>query len=63
MNSMSKLLITQIKSSIGIEKRQRANLKSLGLRKIRHQVVKESSPEILGMVKKVAHLIKVKEEI
>jgi large subunit ribosomal protein L30 len=59
---MSKIRIRQLKSSIGTKPRQRATLKALGLRRVRHEVVHEESPVILGMLRKVAHLVQVFEE-
>lgn len=59
---MAKLRITQLKSAIGTQPRQRATLKALGLRRIGHQVVQEDSPVIAGMLKKVSHLVEVSEE-
>lgn len=59
---MAKLRITQIKSSIGTKPRQRATLKALGLQRIRHQVVQDDSPAIVGMLKKVSHLVEVSED-
>lgn len=56
---MAKLRITQVKSSIGTKPRQRATLKALGLKRIRHQVVQDDSPAIAGMLKKVSHLVDV----
>ncbi len=58
---MSKLKITQVKSIIKRPQRQKDTLKALGLRKINHSVVHESSPAIMGMIRKVDHLIKVEE--
>ena len=59
---MAKIRITQLRSSIGTKPRQRATLKALGLKRIRHEVVQEDSPVILGMLKKVSHLVEVAEE-
>ena len=59
---MAKLRITQVRSSIGTKPRQRATLKALGLKRIRHQVVQDDSPAITGMIKKVSHLIQVEPE-
>jgi len=56
-----KLKITLVKSVIGYDKRQRENIKGLGLRRIRHSVIREDRPEIWGMIKKVPHLVKVEE--
>ncbi len=58
---MAKIKITQVKSIIDRSKRQKDTIKALGLRKMNHSVEKEATPQILGMVKKVAHLIKVEE--
>jgi len=58
---MSKLQITQIKSSIKKGKNQKANLEALGLKKIGHSVKHNDTPVIKGMIEKVEHLIKVEE--
>lgn len=58
---MAKIRITQLRSSIGTKPRQRATLKALGLKRIRHQVVQDDSAVILGMLKKVSHLVEVEE--
>ena len=55
------LKITQVKSLIGWEDRQKETVKSLGLRKIGQIVYKQNRPEIRGMAKKVLHLVKVEE--
>jgi large subunit ribosomal protein L30 len=58
---MAKLRITQLRSGIGTKPNQRATLKALGLRRIRHEVVKNDSPQIRGMIAKVIHLIAFEE--
>lgn len=58
---MGKIKITQIKSGIDRSQRQKATLKALGLGKIRRTVEHEATPQILGMVKKVDHLVKVEQ--
>ncbi len=58
---MAKIKITQIKSGIDRPKRQKATLRALGLRKMNHTVEQEATPQILGMVKKVQHLVTVEE--
>ena len=58
---MSKIKITLIKSTINRPKDQKGTVEALGLRKMQHSVEKEATPQILGMVKKVAHLVKVAE--
>ena len=54
---MSKVKITQVKSSIDRSQRQKDTLKALGLRKINHTVEKEATDQIMGMIKKVEHLV------
>ena len=58
---MSKIKITQVKSGIDRMERQKRTLKALGLRKMHHSVEVEATPQILGMVRKVEHLVKVEE--
>ena len=58
---MAKLKITQVKSSIGSTKRQKATLEALGLTKLNNPVVHEATPQIVGMVNKMRHLISVEE--
>ena len=57
MAKMEKIKITQIKSPINRTKKQKLTLLALGLRKIGMSVEHERTPNILGMVKKVSHLI------
>ena len=56
------LVITQVRSLIGSKEDQRATVKSLGLRRIRHTVTQPDRPEIRGMINKVRHLVEVREE-
>ena len=56
---MAKIKITQIKSRINAPKDQKETLDALGLHKMHHSVVQENTPSILGMVKKVHHLVNV----
>ncbi|MDR1429484.1 MAG: 50S ribosomal protein L30 [Spirochaetaceae bacterium] len=58
---MAKIKISLIRSTIGALPKQRATVRSLGLRKIGSSVEQEASPEILGMVRVVSHLVKVEE--
>jgi len=55
------LKVTQVRSLIGRPERQRATVRSLGLRRIGHTVYKQNRPEIRGMVKKVLHIVEVEE--
>ncbi len=56
---MAKIKIIQTHSKIGSNKRQRATLEALGLRKINSTVELEETPQIQGMIHKVSHLVKV----
>ena len=58
---MAKRKVTQVKSKIGSLAEHRETLRSLGLKRIGHVVVKEDRPEIRGMVKAVRHLVTVEE--
>ena len=58
---MVKIKVTQVRSTINRPGDQKATIKALGLGKINRSVVKEANPQILGMVKKVSHLIIVEE--
>ena len=58
---MAQLKVTQIRSEIGGKPQHRATLRSLGLKRIGHTVVKEDRPEFRGMVRAVAHLVTVEE--
>ena len=58
---MGKIKITQVRSTINRTKRQKDTMKALGLRKINQAVVHETSPQLIGMVEKVRHLVKVEE--
>lgn len=54
---MKKIKITQIRSGIGQPLRQKRTLEALGLRRIRHTVEHDATPQILGMLNKVKHLV------
>lgn len=54
-----KVKLTQVKSTIDRSKRQKATMQALGLRKMNQSVEHEATPQILGMVEKVSHLITV----
>ena len=58
---MAKIKITQVKSGIDRSERQKRTLVALGLRKMHATVEVEATPQILGMVTKVNHLVKVEE--
>jgi large subunit ribosomal protein L30 len=58
---MAKLRITQTRSQIGQTERHRGTLRALGLGKIGRTVERPDSPETLGMLRKVRHLVKIEE--
>jgi large subunit ribosomal protein L30 len=58
---MAKIKITQVRSTINRPKVQKATIEALGLGRINRTVVHEATPQIIGMVKKVTHLITVEE--
>jgi len=58
---MAKIRITQTRSRIGSTARQKRTLDALGLRKMHKTVEVEASPQMLGMVNKVKHLVKIEE--
>jgi large subunit ribosomal protein L30 len=58
---MAELKITQVRSTIGARWKQRESLRTLGLRRIRHSVIREDSPQTRGLIATVSHLVKVEE--
>jgi large subunit ribosomal protein L30 len=56
---MAKIRITQVKSRNGRPERQKRTLDALGIHKLNHSVEHEATPQILGMVNKIRHLVKV----
>ncbi|MBT8324871.1 MAG: 50S ribosomal protein L30 [Winogradskyella sp.] len=58
---MAKIKVKKIKSAINRTKRQKLILESLGLKRIGQVVEHDASPSVLGMVKKVEHLVSVEE--
>lgn len=56
-----KLKITQRRSLIDHPRKQRLTIQALGLRRINHSVVHDDTPQIRGMIAKVAHLVEVEE--
>lgn len=58
---MAMVKITLVKSLIGRPGEQRGTIKALGLGKLNSAVVKENSPTVEGMIKKIAHLVKVED--
>jgi large subunit ribosomal protein L30 len=58
---MKKIKVTLVKSPIDRPERQKQTLKALGLNKTNASKEIEATPQILGMVRKVTHLVKVEE--
>ena len=59
---MKKVKVTQIKSQIGYNARQKATLNGLGLRRVGHSRIHNLTPQIQGMISKINFLLKVEEE-
>lgn len=58
---MAQLKVTQIRSEAGCKQNQRETLRSLGLKRIGHSIVKDDRPEFRGMINTVSHLVTVEE--
>ena len=58
---MAKIKVKKVKSAINRTKKQKLTLEALGLKKIGQVVEHDATPNILGMVKKVEHLVSVEE--
>jgi large subunit ribosomal protein L30 len=56
---MARIRITQVRSKNGRPERQKRTLLALGIRKLNHCVDHEATPQVLGMVEKIRHLVKV----
>ena len=53
------LKVTQIRSTIGFDRKQALAIQGLGLRRIGHTVERQDTPAIRGLILKVRHLVKV----
>lgn len=51
--------ITQVKSAVGRNEKQKKTIRSLGIKKLNQTVVHKATPQILGMIKAVEHLVRV----
>ncbi|OIO99985.1 MAG: 50S ribosomal protein L30 [Bacteroidetes bacterium CG2_30_33_31] len=58
---MKRLRIKQVKSGIGRPKRQKRTLKALGLKKMNRSREIDASPQVLGMIDNIKHLLSVEE--
>ena len=56
---MAQIKIKQIKSRINCPAVEKRTLDALGLKKMNHTVVKKDNPSIMGMVRRVHHLVEV----
>ena len=54
-----KLKVTQVRSTIGFNRKQRDVIRSLGLRRIRHTIEVPDTPEMRGIIQKIRHLVTV----
>ena len=61
MSQKKTILIRQVKSAIGTKPVHREVLRGLGLRKIRHQVEREDTPAVRGMIAKISYLLEVSD--
>ena len=61
MKSKDRVRVKQVKSEIGYDRRQRATLRGLGLRRMNQSVELEDTPAVRGMIKKVRHLVIVED--
>jgi large subunit ribosomal protein L30 len=55
----TQLKITQVRGIIGARWKQRESLRTLGLRRIRHSVVRDDNPQTRGLIATVRHLVEV----
>lgn len=58
---MAKIKVKQVKSGIDRPERQKRTLRALGFTKLNQVIEKEATPQVLGMVKKVEHLVQIVE--
>ncbi len=54
---MAKVSITWKKSAIGRPERQKRVIRALGFKRLNQTIIKEDSPQVMGMVEKVGHLL------
>ncbi len=59
---MTMIKVKQVKSEIGYNRKQRATLRGLGLRRLNHVVEVEDTPSVRGMINKVSYLVVVLED-
>jgi large subunit ribosomal protein L30 len=62
MSGSARIKVKQVKSGIGYDRRQRATLRGLGLRRMQQVVELEDTPAVRGMINRVRHLVLVLED-
>ena len=58
---MARLKVTQVKSTVGTKHMHRETVRSLGLKRIGDQSLRQDRPEVRGMINTVSHLVTVEE--
>lgn len=58
---MAQLKITQIRSTIKRQEKQKRTIEALGIHRLNQSVTRPDNPQIRGMINRVAHLVKVEE--
>jgi large subunit ribosomal protein L30 len=58
-NKKDTIRVRQIKSAIGYDKRQRATLRGLGIRRMHQMVEVQDTPSVRGMINKIPHLVRI----
>ncbi len=58
---MSKVKVTQVKSAIDRPQKQKDTIRALGIRRMHQTVEHEATPQVLGMIAKVQHLLKIEQ--
>ena len=61
-NAKKSIKVTQVRSTIGFDKKQALAMRGLGLRRIRHTVELEDTPSVRGLILQVRHLVQVEGE-
>ena len=61
VNTMAKIKIKQVRSGIDKPERQKRTLRALGFKRMQQTVEHEATPQIMGMIAKVRHLIEISE--
>jgi large subunit ribosomal protein L30 len=61
MSEGKRIRVRQVRSAIGFDRRQRATLRGLGIRRLHQTVDLEDSPAVRGMIRKVVHLVELEE--